>query len=45
MILHPPRRLSLTAGGTWTMTWFSNSVAERALTLITQHVRDCEMSD
>jgi hypothetical protein len=25
------------------MTWFSNSVAERALTLITQHMRDCEI--
>jgi DNA-binding transcriptional MerR regulator len=25
------------------MTWFSNSVAERALTLITEHMRQCEI--
>ena len=25
------------------MTWFSNSVAERALTLITQHMHECEL--
>lgn len=25
------------------MTWFSNSVAERALTLINQHMHDCEL--